>query len=59
LGSAFATTSAPIVVSAPGRFSITTGLPHDTAISRPMMRDRMSVGPPAGNGTMMWIGRLG
>src|SRR5215203_5054385 len=48
-----------MAVSAPGRFSTITGWPKSSLIFCATMRVRMSVGPPAGNGTMMRIGRLG
>jgi hypothetical protein len=48
-----------MVVLPPGRFSITTGWPHDAVISWPMMRASRSVGPPAGNGTTIWMVRFG
>src|SRR5262249_26057880 len=50
---------AAIAVLPPGRFSITTGCFQSSLILCPMMRALMSVGPPAGNGTMMRIGRVG
>src|SRR5262249_23009487 len=48
-----------MAVSAPGRFSITTGWPQSSLIFWAMTRERMSVGPPAGNGTTMRMVRLG
>src|SRR5258708_25346764 len=48
-----------MAVLAPGRFSITTGCPQSWLMRCPITRARMSVGPPAGNGTMMRMGRLG
>src|SRR5262249_11492653 len=48
-----------MAVSAPGRFSTTTGWPKSSLIFCATIRDRMSVGPPAGNGTTMRIGRVG
>src|SRR5438874_1949896 len=48
-----------MIVLAPGRFSISTGWPQSSLILWPMMRATMSLGPPAGNGTIIRIGRLG
>ena len=53
------TSCAPITVLAPGRFSITTGWPKSSLIFWPIRRASTSEGPPAGNGTTMWIARLG
>src|SRR5688572_18794794 len=58
-GAALATCTAPMTVSAPGRFSTTTGWPQSSFIFCAITRDRMSVGPPAGNGTTMRMVRLG
>src|SRR5436190_21056369 len=44
-----------MAVSAPGRFSTTTGWPKASLIFWATIRDKMSVGPPAGKGTMMRI----
>jgi hypothetical protein len=54
-----ATTCAPIVVLPPGRFSTTTPTFQSWLIFCAMIRASTSVGPPGGNGTTMWIGRLG
>src|SRR5712692_8818814 len=48
-----------MMVLAPGRFSITTGWPQSSLIFWPMRRAMMSLGPPAGKGTIIRIGRLG
>src|SRR5713101_989661 len=48
-----------MMVLAPGRFSITTGWPQSSLIFWPMRRAKMSLGPPAGKGTIIRIGRLG
>src|SRR5262245_54433633 len=48
-----------MTVSPPGRFSTTTGWRQSSLIRCPITRARMSVGPPAGNGTMMRTGRSG
>src|SRR5208282_2788209 len=45
--------------AAPGRLSMTTGCPNDSASRCPTSRARMSVVPPAGNGTTSRIGLLG
>src|SRR6059036_4194950 len=44
---------------APTRFSTTTGCPQRAASLSPTMRGSASAAPPAGNGTMTRIGRLG
>src|SRR5215472_17287084 len=48
-----------MMVLAPGRFSITTGCPQSWLMVWPIRRATMSLGPPAGKGTMIRIGRLG
>src|SRR6266436_3656868 len=48
-----------MMVLAPGRFSITTGCPQSWLIVWPIRRATMSLGPPAGKGTIIRIGRLG
>src|SRR5215470_18910736 len=58
-GAAFADACAPMMVLAPGRFSITTGCPQSWLMVWPIRRATMSLGPPAGKGTMIRIGRLG
>src|ERR1700716_1282801 len=47
------------MVLAPGRLSMMTGWPQASVIFCPIRRDTRSLGPPAGNGTTIWIGRLG
>ena len=46
-------------VLAPGRFSITTPWPQISDSFCPTIRMLTSVGPPAGNGTTIFTGRLG
>ena len=46
-------------VLAPGRFSITTPWPQSSDSFCPTIRMLTSVGPPAGNGTTIFTGRLG
>src|SRR5215470_13560803 len=58
-GAAFAAACAPMMVLAPGRLSITTGCPQSWLIVWPIRRATMSLGPPAGKGTIIRIGRLG
>src|SRR5262249_43585222 len=58
-GAAFAAACAPMMVLAPGRFSITTGCPQSWLMVWPIRRATMSLGPPAGKGTIIRIGRLG
>jgi hypothetical protein len=48
-----------MMVLAPGRFSTTTGCPQSSLIFWAMTLATMSLGPPAGKGTMMRIVRLG
>src|SRR5207302_11271568 len=48
-----------MMVLAPGRFSITTGCPQSWLMVWPIRRATMSLGPPAGKGTIIRIGRLG
>src|SRR5262245_26015547 len=58
-GSALATTSAPILPPAPGRFSTMTGWPRVLASSSPTARASTSTSPPAGNGAIMRMGFVG
>ena len=44
---------------APGRLSTTTGWPSRSCSGVATRRARMSVGPPAGSGTIIRIGRVG
>jgi hypothetical protein len=44
---------------APDTFSMTIGWPSDVFMRSVRMRASVSVGPPAGNGTIMVIGRDG
>ena len=55
-GAAFATTSAPIVVPAPGRFSTRTCWPRLCVSSAASARENVSVAPPGANGTTMRTG---
>ena len=55
----FLTCTAPMAVSAPGRFSTTTGCPQSSLIFCATTRERMSVGPPAEKGTTSATGRSG
>jgi hypothetical protein len=48
-----------MMVPAPGRFSITNGSPSALRNSSASKRVKMSVGPPAPNGTIILIGREG
>src|SRR5260370_35500545 len=48
-----------MMVLAPGRFSITTGCPQSWLMVWPIRRATMSLGPPAGKGTILRIGRWG
>src|SRR5258707_12687275 len=48
-----------MMVLPPGRFSITTGCPQSWLIVWPIRRATMSLGPTAGKGTIIRIGRLG
>ena len=58
-GGAFAADAAPMVPLAPPRLSTMTGCPHASLSFCAIARDRMSVPPPGGNGTMMRIGAVG
>src|SRR5712691_8868070 len=58
-GGILATRAAAIAVLAPGWFSTTTGWPQTSLRRWATTRVRMSVGPPAGNGTTNLIERLG
>ena len=49
----------PMTLPPPGRFSITSGWPSALLTSGSMMRARLSVPPPAPNGTTSRIGRVG
>jgi hypothetical protein len=49
----------PMKVAPPGRFSITTGWPTDSATCGPTTRSVASSDPPAGNGAMTRIGFVG
>ena len=49
----------PMTLPPPGRFSITSGWPSPLLTSGSMMRARLSVPPPAPNGTIRRIGRVG
>jgi hypothetical protein len=44
---------------APTRFSTTTGCPSEAESWVPIRRAMMSVGPPGGKATSMWIGLSG
>src|SRR5258705_86571 len=54
-GTDFATSAAPVVPPARGRFSTITLPPSAVPSSGPMARARMSGPPPAANGTMMRV----
>ena len=54
-----ATKSAPMVVAAPGLFSITTGWPQRSESFWPTVRATTSVAPPAGKGTISRTGFAG
>jgi len=58
-GCALATTSAPSVPPAPGRFSITTVWPRISLSLGARTRVVMSVPPPVPKGTTIRIGRVG
>jgi hypothetical protein len=58
-GSAAATCREPIVLPAPGLFSMNTVCPRTAGSALASTRAITSTGPPAGVGTMMRIGRLG
>src|SRR5437763_3138697 len=58
-GGALATVSAPRLVAAPGLFSTTIGWPMRSDIFCPTSRAKKSVPPPAGYGTIRWIGLVG
>src|SRR5262249_33927926 len=53
------TTSVPILVAAPGGFSIKKGGPSRSDSHGPIRRARMSLEPAGGNGTIMRTGRDG
>ena len=57
--SLLATASMPITLPPPGRFSITIGWPSALLTCGSMMRARLSVPPPAPNGTTRRIARVG
>jgi hypothetical protein len=48
-----------MIMAAPGRFSITTGLPQRSASAAAMTRAVVSIEPPAAVGTMMRTVRSG
>ena len=48
-----------MLAPAPVIFSMTTDWPSDVRMRSPRMRASVSVGPPAGNGTIIVIGRDG
>src|SRR6266849_7073656 len=56
-GAACAARPTPMLAPAPVTFSITTGWPSDIRMRSERMRASVSVGPPAGNGTIMVTGR--
>ena len=58
-GVAFATSSAPIAPSAPGRLSMITVCPSDCVSDCAKMRPAASVGPPAGKPMTKRTGREG
>jgi hypothetical protein len=49
----------PVVPPAPATFSTMTGWPSVLDMFSPTMRAITSVGPPAANGTIMVMGRVG
>jgi len=49
----------PILVPAPGRFSMTKGWPSRSDSHWPISRARMSNAPPGGTGTTIRTGRAG
>jgi hypothetical protein len=51
--------SMPILVPAPGRFSMTNGCPSRPDNCWPTMRAMISKAPPGATGTMMRTGRVG
>src|SRR5262245_15784927 len=53
------TASVPIIVDAPGRFSITNCWPRRSESHWPISRARMSVVPAGANGTIKRTGRVG
>jgi hypothetical protein len=58
-GAACAARATPMLAPAPVTFSIRTGWPSDIRMRSERIRASVSVGPPAGNGTMMVTGRDG
>jgi len=52
----FATNSAAMIEFAPGLLSMTTGWPQLSCIFAPTMRAMMSLPPPGGKPTTMWMG---
>ncbi len=58
-GAACAARPTPMLAPAPVMFSTTTDWPSDVRMRSPRMRASVSVGPPAGNGTIIVIGRDG
>src|SRR5262249_23084288 len=58
-GSDLATYSAPMLLPAPGLFSMNTCWPHIAESLSASMRATISVGPPAATGTMMRTGLVG
>jgi hypothetical protein len=58
-GAARATRPMPILPPAPATFSITIGSPSESRIGSDRMRAMVSEGPPAGNGAIRVIGRVG
>src|SRR5262249_6538731 len=58
-GSDFATYSVPMLLPAPGLFSMNTCWPHIAESLSASMRGTMSVGPPAATGTVMAPGLPG
>src|SRR5436190_18840557 len=58
-GAACAARTTPMLAPAPVTLSMITGWPSDTRMRSERMRASVSVGPPAGNGTMMVSGRDG
>src|SRR5215467_1750565 len=58
-GSELATAAAPILVPAPGLFSITSCLPQILDRRSAVMRATVSVEPPSAYGTTMRTGRVG
>src|SRR5260221_7399073 len=58
-GADLAATSTPMVPSAPGLLSITTGWPRRVPSLSATTRARLSTPPPAAYGTTMWTGLSG